>query len=112
MALETQRSAGTLVARTYERVDSANARQFQDDLSAVIEEQDRVVILDLQELRYISSAGLRVMLLTAKDLSRQGAKFAVCSLSQPVLEVFQISGFDKIIQVHPSLDDARAALQG
>ena len=111
MALDSERTGGTVVAKSYERVDGANARQFQDDLEAVIEESDRVVILDLQDLRYISSAGLRVMLLTAKGLSRQGAKFAVCSLSQPVQEVFQISGFDKIIQVHPSLDDAKAALQ-
>ena len=111
MALEAERAGGTVVAKSYERVDGANARQFQDDLEAVIEESDRAVILDLQDLRYISSAGLRVMLLTAKGLSRQGAKFAVCSLSQPVQEVFQISGFDKIIQVHPSLDDAKAALQ-
>ncbi len=111
MALDAERTGATVVAKSYERVDGANARQFQDDLEAVIEDSDKVVILDLQDLRYISSAGLRVMLLTAKGLSRQGAKFAVCSLSQPVQEVFQISGFDKIIQVHPSLDDARAALQ-
>ncbi len=112
MGLATERQSGTLIARSYERVDGANARQFQDDLKEVIGEADRIVILDLQELRYISSAGLRVILLTAKSLTRQGAKFAVCSLSEPIQEIFSISGFDKVIPVHPSLSEAMDALQG
>ena len=112
MPIDAERDGATLIARAGERVDGANARQFQEDLDGLIRGSDQVVILDLQELCYISSAGLRVILLTAKSLSRQGSKFAVCSLSEPVREIFQISGFDKIIPVHTSLTEARQALRG
>ena len=111
MAIESEREGETLIARAEDRVDGRNARAFQDDLESVISHNDREVVLDLQRLFYISSAGLRVILLTAKALKRQQAKFAVCSLSDPVKEVFQISGFDKIIPVHPTLPEAKDAFR-
>ena len=111
MPIQAERYGSTLVAKAENRVDGANAKAFQDDLESAIEESDRVVILNLEDLSYISSAGLRVILLTAKALGRQQAKFAVCSLSDQVQEIFQVSGFDKIIPVHSSLPDARKALE-
>ena len=62
---------------------------FQDELETIIDENDRTVILDLQKLLYISSAGLRVIMLTAKALGRQEIKFAVCSLTGPGAGGFQ-----------------------
>ncbi len=112
MAIKTERDGVTLIATAEERVDGVNAREFQNDLESAVEETDRTVILDLQRLVYISSAGLRVILLTAKALQRQQANFAVCSLSESVREIFEISGFDKIIPVHGNVPDAIAALRG
>ena len=112
MAIETERNGGTLVAMTGERVDGMNARELQTDLEEAILESDRAVVLDLQRLVYISSAGLRVILLTAKGLQRRQAKLAVCSLSDLVREIFEISGFDKIIPVHETVPDALIALKG
>ena len=112
MAIKTERDGATLIATAEERVDGVNAREFQTDLEAAVVETDRTVILDLQRLVYISSAGLRVILLTAKSLQRQQANFAVCSLSESVREIFEISGFDKIIPVHNNVSDAISALQG
>jgi anti-anti-sigma factor len=112
MDIQAERTGETLIATTGDRVDGVNAREFQSELETAIEETDRTVILDLQKLLYISSAGLRVILLTAKALQRQQAKFAVCSLSDPVREIFEISGFDKIIPVHPTVPDALNALRG
>ncbi len=111
MAIKTERDGATLIATAEERVDGVNAREFQNDLEAAVEDTDRTVILDLQQLVYISSAGLRVILLTAKALQRQQANFAVCSLSESVREIFEISGFDKIIPVHGNVTDAISALQ-
>jgi anti-anti-sigma factor len=112
MEVNTEREGVTLIAKVEDRVDGANAREFQDALEAAIEESDRVVILNLERLSYISSAGLRVILLTAKVLGRQDARFAACSLSDSIREVFEVSGFDKIIPIHDSQADAIAALGG
>ncbi len=110
MNVEAQRQGESLVLITEGRVDGANATDFQDALKGAIRESDTAVVLDLENLTYISSAGLRVVLLVAKDLQRQGAKFAACSLLAPVKEVFVISGFDKIIPIHDSQEAAIGSL--
>ena len=86
MEISTERKGNVLVVTTEERIDGINARAFQDALQATIDDDDRVVILDLRHLTYISSAGLRVILLVARTLQRQDGNLAVCSLSGPVLE--------------------------
>ena len=100
-----------LVAKADGRIDGTNAQEFQKELETAVDTNARVVILDLEHVSYISSAGLRVILLTAKSLLKKNANFAVCSLSAQIREVFEISGFDKIISVHASQAEAVAALK-
>ena len=102
MDIDVERKNETLIAQVTGRVDSANAREFEQALSSAIGD-DRKVILDLGNLSYISSSGLRVLLLVAKALRNKGAEFALCSLSDPIREIFEISGFDKIIPIYGSL---------
>ena len=109
MEIEMERQRDTLIAKTDGRVDGANAREFQAALEAAIDANERAVILDMENLSYISSAGLRVILLTAKALQGRNRKFAICSLSESIREVFEISGFDKIIPIHASELEALAA---
>ena len=112
MELSVQREGGTLIATTGDRVDGTNAREFQTALEEAIDESSRALILDLAHLSYISSAGLRAILLTAKSLQRQNATLVVCSLTESVREVFEISGFNQIIPIHDTMDAAKAALPG
>ena len=110
MELGITRDGATLIATTEGRIDGTNASQFQRALEDAIDENDRAVIMDLVNLTYISSAGLRAILLTAKSLRGRDATLAVCSLTGPVREVFHISGFDQIIPVHDSRNKAIAAV--
>ena len=106
MEIKVEREGGALVAMTEGRVDGANAREFHEALQSIIDETDRTVILDMGGLTYISSAGLRAILQTARTLKRQNGRLAVCALSDSVNEVFRVSGFDKIIDTYPSSDEA------
>ena len=63
--------------------------------------------MNLAGLEYVSSAGLRVLLVTAKKLSRQNGKIVLCGLQDTVREVLTISGFLSIFQV--AADEAEAA---
>ena len=81
-------------------------------MEAAIGADDASVILNLAHLDYISSAGLRIILLSAKNLRQRDVKFSICSLSPSVHELFIISGFDQIIAIHSSADTALAALEG
>ncbi len=110
MEINAERQGGTLIAKAAGRIDGVNASDFEQSLQRAIAEDDTAVIVDLAELSYISSAGLRAVLLTAKSLTQRAAKFALCSPSKPIREVFEISGFDKIIAIHDSRDDAIAAV--
>ena len=109
MDIQTERKDGTLIAKAEGRIDGVNARDFEEALKAAISDEDSTVVMDLEGLSYISSAGLRVILLIAKTLRKRNAELMLCSLSDPIREVFEISGFDKIIPVHASREQALAA---
>ena len=87
--------------------DGTNAGEFKGAIEGAITPEDRAVILNFEDLSYISSAGLRVILLTAQDMRTTNVRFAVCSLSQSVRNVFTISGFDQFISIY---DDQQTAL--
>ena len=112
MDIQTERDNGTLIANATGRIDGVNARDFEEALKAAISMDDNTVVMDLEGLSYISSAGLRVILLIAKTLRKRNAELMLCSLSDPIREVFEISGFDKIIPVHASREQALAAVGG
>jgi len=111
MEISTERVGNALIVMPSEnRVDGTNARDFQVGLEAAIEETDSAVIFDAETLTYISSAGLRAILLVVKSINRRGGKFAVCSLSDPIREIFSISGFDNIIPIEATRDEALASI--
>ncbi len=109
MEISSEVKGRALIANIGERIDGSNALDFQNALTELISDNERDVILDFENLKYISSAGLRVILMTAKAVQRQNAQLMVCSLSESVREVFKISGFDRIIPVEDSQEDAIAA---
>ena len=110
LTIEGERKSGTLIAKASGRIDGSNAREFQDALETFLKGEASSLILDLENLSYISSAGLRVILLISKKLQRNSVQFGVCSLSVSINEVFQISGFDKIIPTHSTQADALSAI--
>ena len=113
MNIETERVGKALILKPSDsRVDGTNAREFQAGLEVAIDETDKTVVLDAEALTYISSAGLRAILLVVKSLNRQGGKFAVCSLSDPIREIFAISGFDNIIPIESTKEQAIKAVGG
>jgi len=59
----------------------------------------------MEKLDYISSAGLRVLLLSAKKARAGHGKFCIVSLSQTVMDVFEISGFSAIFEIADSVED-------
>ena len=92
------------------RINALNATQFEEEVGDAIDEGDRAVIMDCGSLAYISSAGLYVVLRTAKNLRQRGAAFAICALSDPIREVFERVGIDKVVAIHPTGVEALASV--
>ena len=110
MEIGVERQDGALIATAEGRIDGINASDFEQALRNAIGEGDGAVIVDFSGLSYISSAGLRAVLLIAKLLSQRSAKFGICALTDPIREVFEISGFDKIVAIHDSREEALRAV--
>lgn len=108
--ITAKRDNDVLTVKVQGRIDGSNASEFQDKVKNIFTDSDKAVMMDMAGLEYISSAGLRVVLMLAKLLEQRKVNFAIHSLADPVKEVFDISGFDKIIQIHASQQEAVAAL--
>lgn len=92
------------------RLDSTSASNFEQTVNEKSGDNKNPVVLDLENLSYISSAGLRAILLLTKTASAKGSKLVLCTLPPQVEEVFKISGFDKIIPIYQSRTEAISAL--
>ena len=112
MDVTTERLENVLSVDVKGRIDGSTAVAFEEAVRSAVEETDRELIMDFGELDYISSAGLRVILLTAKSLQSQDAKLVLCGLSDSIREVFKISGFDKLLQIHGTKAEAQASVGG
>jgi anti-sigma B factor antagonist len=85
------------------RVDFSAAAAFQAQVEqalAAASKAPAAVVIDCAGLDYVSSAGLRVFLLAAKGAQRAGLKFAICALKPAVREVFELSGFSRVMAIH------------
>lgn len=92
------------------RLDSNSAPHFEDELQSFITSPASHLVFDFNDLDYISSAGLRIILNTAKAFKNQPFEFITCAMQDHVLEVFEISGFDTFITIHNSINQSLTAL--
>jgi anti-anti-sigma factor len=104
-----QREDGILVLRPVGRLNNDTSPDFQARLLAWVDSNDAVVI-DFASVEYISSAGLRALMMASRRAKARGGRIAVAALSPLVNEVFTISRFDQVVQVFETTADACAAM--
>ena len=94
------------------RLDFGTAPAFEKQLQEALAAggAPAALIIDCAALDYVSSAGLRAILLAARGSQKAGIAFALCALKPAVQEVFELSGFSRIINVHPDRATALAAI--
>lgn len=113
MELTERRAGKAVVVAPVGRIDMATAEQLKGRLIPLVTDaakKGEVVILDFAGVDYISSAGLRVLMLAAKEAKTSGSKIAVAALQPLVNEIFEISRFNKVLACHAGVDEAVAAL--
>lgn len=93
------------------RVDQATAPAFQSALLDVVGKRDNaVVIVDFTDIPYISSVGLRALMIAAKEGKKTDVPIAVSGLSPQVNEVFEISRFNFVVKIFGSVETALTEL--
>ncbi len=101
-----ERDGGALVLSPIGRLDSGNARAFETIVTDRIGNGEQHLIVDFSQLNFISSSGMRVLLIAAKKLHASDGKIVLCTMQDHIEEVFRISGFDQIIPIRDSRQSA------
>ncbi len=109
MKVTAERYADVVVASVSGRIDFQNADEFKASLLPYLANcgagGDKVVF-ELSQLEYISSAGLRILMIAAKDARAREGRLVAVTLHPVVREIFEISRFTLIFDVYDSLRDA------
>ena len=95
------------------RLDHDNCEAFREELAPHLTrsaKEGTSIVLDLSGLEYVSSAGLRCFMLASRQAKAQHGRIFVSALQPMVAEIFQISHFNLVFQVFPSVREAVAAV--
>jgi anti-anti-sigma factor len=111
MELNVRRHADAVVLQLQGRIDHFNAPAFAQALQphvAACRSGGAPLVFDLAGLEYISSAGLRVFMLAAKQAAPAGGRIALAAPQPVVREIIEISRFDLVFPLHASVEEAVA----
>lgn len=111
MTIQIEQMANTTLIRLIGRLDGVNMEAVETQFLHLIDQCRSHFLFNMSQLDYISSAGLRVMLLAVKKTRTLGGKIALCELNQSVDEVFQISGFSTIFPIFASQEEAERSFE-
>lgn len=105
------RPSGLKIIHIYGDLDSMGARAIEEDLAEALPPAPLRVLVDLGGVRFISSAGLALLLVEAKMLRRSGGSLSLAAPTAHVLEVLSLAGFHELLDIYPTLEVALAALE-
>jgi len=107
----TQQFSDTTVVAPVGRIDHRSAAELEAALLPLVSQaaaRRDALVLDLSGVDYISSVGLRVLMIAAKQMRAAQARLSVAALQSVVAEIFTISRFDKVLTVNATLEGALA----
>lgn len=88
------------------RLDTSSYSQLEEKINEVMNAHEKNIVIDLENMEYVSSSGLRVFLMTLKRMKAVGGKFHLCNLRTNVKEIFEIAGFSSIFSIFESKEKA------
>jgi anti-anti-sigma factor len=109
MHFSSRRLADVVVVVPSGRIDHANATEMERLLAPILDETaagGTSIVFDFSGVEYVSSMGLRVLMVAAKRVRAEGARIAVTALQPVVEEIFGIARFQHVVEVFPSLPSA------
>lgn len=110
MDVQTRKEIQAVVVTLTGRLDAVTAAEYARRMNDLTREGETTFVVDLGGLDYISSAGLRELLVTAKLLKGTGGKIRLANVTGMVKDVFDISGFASIFQIDDSVGEALARI--
>ena len=109
--MNNKKADGILIVEMVPRFDAYSAKEVEAFLNEAIDNGADKILCDFSGTEYISSAGLRVLLATAKKLKKTGGSICLSSLKSYVSEVFETAGFTPLFNIFSSEKDALAGMK-
>ena len=104
--IQVKKDQNVLIVSVEGRMDTLSAPEFQKRMEDLLDQGEKGILMDFGKLEYVSSAGLRSILVAAKKAKSLGGRVSCCSLQEMVKKVFDISGFTGILPVFDSQEEA------
>jgi anti-anti-sigma factor len=98
MTIDESRSDNKLQLNIHGKIDAAASPELQNEVLKAFQKSTHV-ILNFQDVSYISSAGLRALLIGQKTADSKGGKFLIINVNDAVLEVLRVTGLQKVLNV-------------
>jgi len=99
MDINESTSGNAVIIQPVGRIDTNTSGEFEEKLVEVLDRSEINIVVDLTEIDYISSSGLRILLMAAKKLKNLNGNFILASMNDHIKEVFEISGFTTIFTI-------------
>lgn len=112
MDIKVQKEGTVITLVLAGKFDAVSAVDFDNALKEIALAPGTGLLLNLSGVEYISSAGLRGILLAAKKVRATQGELALCAPTQQVQKVLNLSGFDRICRIFPSKEEALKAMAG
>jgi len=93
------------------QLDSKAAPEFEKATLGALGRETLHAVLDLGQVDYIASAGLRIVIMAGKRLQAEGGRLVLCGLNPSVRQVFEVAGFVKLFPIHRDRAEAVQALE-
>jgi len=111
MQIDQSKRGAVVVVAPHGSLDINTRQVFQDELIGLLETRETALLVDLSHVDFMTCTGLSAMLFAAKRVEDIAGQFAVCSVNKNIQLVFEISGFDSILDTYPNVDEALTKLQ-
>lgn len=98
MEIKKQELSEKIIIKLVGEIDGSNVDSFEETMKAASEKGTDLEI-DLKELEYISSAGLRVFLITEKQMKQSGHKMVLKNVGDEIMDIFTVTGFVKLLDI-------------
>lgn len=110
MEFKTKNEANAVIVSVSGRLDTVTAPEYEKQIRALIDSGNSCFVVDFAQLDYISSAGLRALLIMAKLLKAKTGQVCFANVNNNVRSVFEMSGFSALFMIENSVTEALAAL--
>jgi anti-anti-sigma factor len=111
MQIRREEAKGHTIVRLEGRLDAITSAQLEEEISQLLASKKTKIMIDFCGVDYLSSAGLRVILSATKRVKNSSGRLAIFSIHEEVREIITMAGFDKLIAIYNTEDEAHKSFE-